>query len=55
MDFIIRIVLWVAGIYFLTAIARAAGMGFGFETQVIILLWIATIYSDARYHQFKLI
>ena len=55
MDFLVRLTLWIAGIVFLVIIAKGLDMGMGTSTQLMIILWVATIYCDASYHDFKFI
>ena len=55
MDFLVRLSLWMAGIVFLVIIAKGLELGMGKSTQLMIILWVVTIYCDASYHDFKFI
>ena len=55
MGFLIRLFLWLAGVYLIIVIAKGLQIGIGFLTQFVIGLWICTIYLDARYHEFGFI
>jgi len=55
MEFLIRVGLWLTGVFLILLIAKFIGLGLGLGTQILIIFWMATVYSDARYHEFKFI